>query len=155
MNNGSLPQPINKPTRGRPFEPGNKHGRGRPRGSRNKAARACQQMLDNHAESLIEKCLSLADQGNVAALRILMDRIVPALRQRALDFKMPHIKTIADVSAASESVLGAVARGQLTPAEGDSFSGLLNGRRRMIEAQELEERVRALEDFNKASTGPV
>ena len=155
MNNGSLPQPINKPVRGRPFEPGNEHGRGRPRGSRNQAARLCQEMLDNHAESLIKKCMSMAYQGNAAALRFCMERIVPAPRQRAFEFKIPRTKTIADVSAASESVLGAVARGQLTPAEGDSFSGLLNGRRRMIEAQELEERVRALEDFNKASTGPV
>ena len=122
MNNGSLPQPINKPVRvnkpvrGRPFEPGNEHGRGRPRGSRNQAARACQEALDNHAESLIKKCLSLADQGNVAALRILMDRLLPPLRQRPLQFKISRTKTIADVSAASESVLGAVSRGQLTPA---------------------------------------
>jgi hypothetical protein len=153
MNNGSLHQPINKPKRGRPFEPGNKHGRGRPRGSRNKAARACQEALDNHAESLIKKCLSLADQGNMAALRILMDRLVPPLRQRPLQFKLPRTKTIAAVSAASELVLGAVTRGQLTPAEGENFSRLLDGRRRMIEAQELEERVRALEDLNKASIG--
>src|SRR5260370_20633904 len=75
MKNG--PQPINKPVRGRPFEPGNKHGRGRPRGSRNKAARACQQMLDKHAESLIEKWLCLADHGKVAGLRVLIEPLVP------------------------------------------------------------------------------
>jgi hypothetical protein len=152
MKNG--PQPINKPVRGRPFQPGNKHGRGRPRGSRNQAARLCQEMLDSHAESLTKKCMSLAYQGNAGALRICMDRLTPALRQRTLEFKMPRTKTLADVSAASESVLGAVANGQLTPAEGENFSGLLDGRRHMIEAQELEERVRALEDINKASTGP-
>ena len=152
MKNG--PQPINKPVRGRPFQPGNKQGRGRPRGSRNKSARVCQETLDSHAESLTKRCLSLAYQGHSAALRICMERLVPAPRQRALDFKIPRTKTLADLSAASESVLGAVASGQLTPAEGENLSGLLDGRRRMIEAQELEERVRALEDLNKASTGP-
>jgi hypothetical protein len=111
-------------------------------------------MLDSHAESLTKKCMSLAYQGNAGALRICMDRLTPALRQRTLEFKMPRTKTLADVSAASESVLGAVANGQLTPTEGENFSGLLDGRRHMIEAQELEERVRALEDINKASTGP-
>ena len=140
--------------RGRPFQPGNKHGRGRPRGSRNKAARVCQETLDSHAESLTKRCLSLAYQGNPTALRICMDRLVPAPRQRALQFKIPHTKTIADVSSASESVLSAVACGQLTPAEGDAFSGMLDGRRRMIETQEMDKRVRALEDLNKPFNGP-
>jgi hypothetical protein len=59
---------------------------------------------------------------------------------------------MADVATASESVLSGVARGQLTPAEGQAFSLMLEGRRRMIETQELDQRLRALEDLNKPST---
>src|SRR6266536_1495653 len=108
--------------RGRPFQPGNKYGRGRPRGSRNTAARVCQDTLDSHAEGLTKRCLYLAFQGNPTALRLCMERLTPARRQRALRFKIPPTKTLADVGKASESVLSGVARGQLTPAEGQVIS---------------------------------
>ena len=108
--------------RGRPFQPGNKYGRGRPRGSRNKVARVCQDTLDSYAEALTKKCLYLALQGNPTAMRLCMERLTPARRQRTLQFKMPLVKTIADVATAAESVVNGVARGQLTPAEGQAFS---------------------------------
>ena len=47
-------------------------------------------------------------------------------------------------------MVGAVARGQLTPAEGQAFSLMLEGRRRVIETQELESRIRALEDTKRS-----
>src|SRR5437879_13128530 len=96
--------------RGRPFQLGNKYGRGRPRGSRNKVARVCQATLDTHAESLTKKCLVLAYQGNPTAMRLCMERLMPARRQRTLQFKLPPIKTITDVAVASESVVSGVAR---------------------------------------------
>ncbi|PYT25587.1 MAG: hypothetical protein DMG57_24785 [Acidobacteria bacterium] len=140
--------------RGKPFQAGNKYGRGRPRGSRNKVTRVCQDTLDSHAENLIKKCLVLAYQGNPTAMRLCMERLMPARRQRTLQFKLPPIKTITDVAVASESVVSGVARGQLTPAEGQAFSGMLEDRRRVIETQHQEPRIRALEDLNKPSSGP-
>jgi hypothetical protein len=140
--------------RGRPFQRGNKYGRGRPPGSRNKIARLCQDTLDSHAETLTKKCVYLAFQGNPTAMRLCMERLMPARRHRALHFKLPALKTMVEVSAASELVVSGVARGQLTPAEGQAFSGMLEGRRRMIETEELDQRIRVLEDLTtKASTG--
>jgi hypothetical protein len=106
----------------------------------------CQDTLDNHAEALTKKCLYLAFQGNPTAMRLCMERLTPARRQRTLQFKMPPVKTIADMAAASETVVNGVARGQLTPAEGQAFSAMLEARRRVIETEELDLRVRALED---------
>jgi hypothetical protein len=140
--------------RGRPFQPGNKYGRGRPPGSRNKVARVCQDTLDSHAEPLTKKCLHMAFLGNTTAMRLCMERLMPARRHRTLQFKMPSIKTIADLTTASESVLSGVARGQLTPAEGQAVSLMLEGRRRMLETQELDQRISALEDLNNPSIGP-
>jgi hypothetical protein len=132
--------------RGRPFPPGNKYGRGRPRGSGNKVARVCQDTLDRYAEPLTKKCLYLALQGNPTAMRLCMERLTPARRQRTLQFKLPPVKTIADVAAASESVVNGVAHGRLTPAEGQAFSAMLEGRRRVIETEDQDQRIRALED---------
>jgi len=131
--------------RGRPFQPGNTYGRGRPPGRRNKVASVSQQTLEEHAETLTKKCVFLALQGNTTAMRLCMERLIPARRQRALRFKLPNIKIMADLAAASEAVLRGVSRGQLMPGEGEAFTAMLDGRRRMIETEELEERLGALE----------
>ena len=47
-------------------------------------------------------------------------KIMPARRQRTLEFKLQPLKTIGDVAAASEASVSGVARGQLTPAEGQA-----------------------------------
>jgi hypothetical protein len=132
--------------RGKPFQLGNKFGRGRPPGSRNKVASALQQTLEVHAETLTKKCAQLALQGNTTAMRLCMERLLPARRQRVLQFKLPAIKTINDLATASETVVRGVTRGLLTPGEGQAFTVMLDGRRRMIETQELEVRLRALEE---------
>src|SRR2546426_196156 len=141
--------------RGRPFQLSNKYGRGRPPGSRNKTTRVYQDKLDSHGENLINRCVYLAHQGHPAALRLCMERLMPARRHRTVQFKVPPVKTLADVDAASESVVSDVARGQLTPAEGQAISGLLEGRRRLIETQEMEERIRALEQANPPTPKPT
>lgn len=111
--------------RGRPFQRGNKYGRGRPPGSRNKTARVLQDKLDSHGENLINRCVYMAHRGDPTALRLCMERLMPVRRQRTVQFKVPPVKTLADVDAASESVVSDVARGQLTPAEGQAISGVV------------------------------
>src|SRR5260370_7889312 len=101
--------------RGRPFQPGNKYGRGRPPGSRNKVARACQDTLDSHAETLTKKCLHMAFQGNTTAMRLCMERLMPARRHRTLQFKIPPVRTMADVATASYSLLSRLPRSPPTP----------------------------------------
>src|SRR6266581_3967134 len=113
--------------RGKPFEPGNRYGRGRPPGSRNKITGAGQQALDDSAELLIKKCMHMALGGDTAAMRLCLERLVPARRQRVLRFKLPAIKTAAELSVASEVVVRAVSNGVLTPAEGQSFGAMLDG----------------------------
>jgi len=114
----------------------------------------CQDTLDSHAENLMKKCVVLAYQGNTTAMRLCMERLMPARRQRTLTFKLQPLKTIGDVAAASEAVVSGVARGQLTPAEGQAFSGMLEDRRRVIETRDQEPRIRALEDLNRPPSGP-
>lgn len=143
---------ADKHMRGRPFQTGNKYGRGRPPGSRNKIARVCQQTLEVHAETLMKKCLYMALQGNPTALRLCMERLMPARRHRTVKFKVPAVSTLADVDAASQSVMTAIASGQLTPAEGQTVSQILEGRRRVIETQDLEQRLRTLEENSKTTT---
>jgi len=136
-------------TRGRPFEPGNKCGRGRPRGSRNKTSAAAQDLLEKYAEPVTKKCIAQALQGNPKSMQLCMDRIVPSRRELPVKIGPMPTQTLADVSQASELVIRKVASGLITPTQGQALAELIEGRRRVLETQELSERLGALEAQSK------
>ena len=97
-------QPI-KP-RGRPFQPGQSgNPSGRPKGARNKATLAVEALLENEAEALTRKVIDLALGGNMAALRLCFERLLPPRRNRGVAFDQPKIECAADALAASGAVL--------------------------------------------------
>jgi hypothetical protein len=122
---------INK-ARGRPFAPGNTLGRGRPKGSRNKAKSPEQALLDEFAPHLTRKCIALALQGDLSALRICMERVSPARRGSRIPIALPRIETVGDVDRAAEQVTQALRRGDLTPTEGSMLMNTLESRSRII-----------------------
>ena len=132
-------------SRGRPFEPGNKQGRGRPRGSRNKTTLMAQQLLQSHSEALVRKALLMALNGDVAALRLSLERIIPVRREMPVKLGRLPLATAADVSKAMEMVLNKMASGQLTVEEADRVVALLERRRQAIQTEVLETQLRALE----------
>lgn len=131
--------------RGRPFAPGNKLGRGRPRGSRNKATLALQDMLGQHAEALVKKCVVMAMQGDTTAMRLCIERLLAPRKQSPVKFKLPPITTIAELAQAQITMLETLSRGQLTPAEAETIGNLFENRRRMVETEDLAARLQALE----------
>lgn len=141
-------------SRGRPFQPGNSFGRGRPDGSRNKATIALQQMLGTHAEAITKKCVVMALQGDTTALRLCIERLLPPCKESAIRLKLPSIVAASDVALALSRVLQAVACGRLTPGQGQALATILEGRRRVIETEELERRVDALEQRGRTGEQP-
>jgi len=129
-------------TRGRPFEPGNP---GKPAGARHKVTRAVEELLDGQAEALTQRAIEAALGGDVTALRICLDRIAPAPKERSISIAAPSINTAADVPSALAAVFAAVASGDLTPGEGSAIAGLLDRFRSAYELAEIERRLQALE----------
>ena len=129
-------------TRGRPFEPGNP---GRPKGSRNKATLAAEALLDGEAEALTRKAIELALAGDVTALRLCWDRIVPARKDRPVTFALPNLEHASDAVMASAAIVEAVANGDLTPSEAAELSKVIDGFARALEAADFEERLSRLE----------
>jgi len=140
--------------RGRPFAPGNKFGRGRPRGSRNRATLVLQEMLGQHAEALVKKCVVMALQGDTTALRLCMERLLPPAKHSPVQFKLPPIATAAQLAHAHATILEALSRGQVTPAEAETINNLLETRRRVMETQQLEARLDALEQRHREEGRP-
>jgi hypothetical protein len=132
--------------RGRPFEPGNKFGRGRPRGSRNRTTVLAQQLLESHAEPVVRKALMMAIQGDTTAMKLCMDRILPVRHDQPVKLGSLPTATAADVSKATQKVVQSVASGKIPIAQGLAVSEMLERRRRAVETESLDGRVRNLEE---------
>ena len=134
---------------GHRFARGNSFGKGRPQGSRNKATIALQALLDEEGEQITRKAIEMAKAGDSAALRLVIDRLIPPVRERRLSLELPKIETPAGVVAAIGVVLDAVGAGKITPSEGQALAGLLEAQRKNMETLELEARVAAVEQSIK------
>jgi hypothetical protein len=132
--------------RGRPFERGRSgNPSGRPKGHRNKATMAIEELLDGEAEGLARKVIDKALEGDMAALRLCLERLLPARRERPLTFDLPKIESVKDAQAASSAILAACAAGDLSPGEASEVMELVSAYVRMLETMELEARIVALE----------
>lgn len=130
-------------TRGRPFEKGNP---GRPRGARHKSTVLAEKLMADDVEGVVKAVIDAARTGDMAAARIVLDRLVPVRKGRPVEIELPEVKTAADVLAAMAAVLDHVAEGEITPDEGATVAGILEVKRRTLETVDLEERIAALEN---------
>src|ERR1700676_1161621 len=96
--------------RGRPFTKGRSgNPAGKPRGARHQATLAAEALFDGEAEGLSRKAIELALAGDVPALRICLDRILPPRRERPVHFKLPPLRSATDAAAALAAITAAVA----------------------------------------------
>ncbi len=132
--------------RGRPFEAGTSgNPAGRPKGSRNRTTIAVEEILDGEADALARKAIELALDGDTVALRLCLERIAPARRERPSPFTLPELQTAADAVRASAALVQAVAAGELTTGQAAELGKLVESFVKAIEAADLEERIIALE----------
>jgi hypothetical protein len=132
--------------RGKPFKPG-KSGNpaGKPKGSRNQITLAIEALLDGEGEALTKKAIELAKTGDMQALRLCLDRLVPPRKDRPVSFELPAITCAGDAAKASAALVAAVAIGQITPSEAVELGRLLESYVKTLEATDLEERLKKLE----------
>ncbi len=89
---GGMTAEITAPKqRGRPFPKGRSgNPQGRPPGARNAATVIAEQLLDGEAEALTRKAIDKAEEGDMTALRLCLDRVVPPRRERPVLFPLPE-----------------------------------------------------------------
>jgi hypothetical protein len=79
----------------------------------------------------------MALDGDPVALRICMERICPARKDRPVAFALPPINTARDAADVMSDVLSAVASGQITPADASEISKVVAVAVKAFEAAEL------------------
>jgi hypothetical protein len=118
---------------------------GRPKGSRNATTLALETLLDGQGTALTQKAIDLALTGDMAALRICLDRILPPRKDRPLTFDFPAITSAAEAATTMSAILAAVASGEITPTEASEIGKLVDSYVRAVEATELAARIERLE----------
>jgi hypothetical protein len=132
------------------FKPGQSgNPKGRTKGSRNQMTLAMEALLDGESEALTRKAIDLALGGDITALRLCLDRVLPPRKDRPINFEMPAIATIEDAPAAMAAITSAVANGDITVTEAADVSRLVETYVRSVEASDLEKRLRAIEETLK------
>jgi hypothetical protein len=132
--------------RNRPFQPGNP---GRPPGSRNKITQIVEQLAEGQAEKLVQRVLELAQDGDMSALKMILDRVWPARKGQPVKLIMPPINTSEDLVAAIASVWEGLRAGHLTPDEAGALSIVVDRSIQTIELHNITKRIAALEERSK------
>jgi hypothetical protein len=110
-----------KTHRGRPFRPGESgNPKGKPRGARHRATILAQNLLDGEVEEVTRKLVEQAKQGDPTAMKIFFDRVCPILRSQPIRLNLSKkINTAQEALEASNEVLTAMARGEISPMDAD------------------------------------
>lgn len=145
MNKRNLPRTAFKPgTSGNP--------RGKPRGTLNKATHAVLALLEGEADAITRVCIEAAKQGDMTAVRLILERLAPPARERPVNITLPNTSTINGLSEAQAAIVQAVAAGDLLPGEAATLANIIEARRKALETLELEQRIAALEEAANAKT---
>jgi len=122
---------------------------GRPPGSPNKKTAFLQSLLDGEGEKLIRKAIEMGLGGDIAALRLCVNRLLPVRKDRTIQVDLPPLENVQDISLAIGKVSTAIAQGEITPAEGESFTNSLKTQAEVIVGMDFEHWFEDLEDRMK------
>ena len=125
---------------------GTRPGAGRKKGSGQAAQYRA--MLEPYAEELIQRVVGMAKEGDMAALKLCLDRLCAPLRPTDRHITIEGLGSCKELSGKGDVVLASVASGTITPVEASSLMSAISSQARIIEVDELERRVAELESRN-------
>src|SRR5436190_668444 len=113
--------------RGRPFQRGapSPNPSGRPLGSKNRATLAAELLLDGEAEAITRKAVELAKAGDLTAIRLCLDHILPIRKGRRICIELAPLDSVEDAPELLAAIVAAVAAGELTLEDAADLSKLV------------------------------
>ena len=131
-----------KQHRWRPGTSGNP--RGRPPGSG--LAGSLRRAIAAQAADVIAALITKAKEGDVQAARALLDRLVPPLRAQSAPVAIPGFDTATGLAERAQAALRAAGRGEVPPDVAAGLVAAVGALAKIIETEQLEQRIRALEE---------
>jgi hypothetical protein len=104
-----------------------------------------QSLLEGEGDALLRVCIAHGLDGNMAAARLALDRLMPAAKERCIRIELPTIESATDLPKAIGAIVGQVASGSITPSEGSTICGMLSAMRSAFELVDLAARIEEIE----------
>lgn len=99
---------------------------GRPKGSLNQTTLACQELLDGEAAAITRKAIEIALEGDLTAIRLCLERIIPPRKERPVIANLPTIKKDSDFPTFTRALLAAVTSGEITISEAQGLLSIVS-----------------------------
>lgn len=119
---------------------------GRPRGTRNKATVLAEQLFENDVEAICRQAIEQAKKGNIQAIKIILDRILPTRKESSIIIDLPIVNTAQDILQAVNQVSAAICQGKISPTEGELLTRIIDRQAKAVELNEFEQRLKKLEE---------
>ncbi len=121
--------------------------KGKPKGAKNKSTLAAERLLEGSLDRICKRIEEEALNGNMQAAKMVLERFLPPRKDRLIRLDIPKIKTYEDVLSASTLIISAVCKGEISPSEGEALSRTIDLHSKILEANEHEYRLQALESL--------
>jgi hypothetical protein len=105
-----------------------------------------ERLMADDASDITKAVITAAKAGDVAAARVVLDRIAPIRKGAPLEVDLPAVATTEGVTAALAALVAEMSAGTVTPEEAQTVASVLEAQRKAIETTELELRLRAIEE---------
>jgi len=119
---------------------------GNPRGRRPGTGEVARlrQSIAAHLPAIIARLVETATAGDAQAARLLLERVLPALKPTETPVVLP-LPADGALTAQGQAIIAAVAAGTLAPGQGAALLSGLGALARILEIDELERRLTLLE----------
>ena len=109
------------------------------------SATALRQRLADEMDGIVKTLIKAAKGGDIAACRLLLERVLPALKPVELPQAIP-MPVDAGLVGMGERVMLAVGEGSIAPGQASVLLAALASLSKIRETEELEQRIAALEE---------
>lgn len=102
-------------------------------------------LLDPHAEDLVNKAKDMALGGDMTALRLCLERLVPPIKIKDEPVTVEGLDGSKSLVEQGQAIINALAKGGVTPSEAATLMQSVSNQARILEIDELERRITTLE----------
>jgi len=122
---------------------------GRPAGIIDKRTQL-NKLLQPHAEQLINKAIEIALAGDINALRLCLERLIPKIKSESIKFELSQdLNNTESLLNTNTAIIKAVANGEITVEGAQVLSSLIDSHCNLMVVNDYAKRVKTLESTLK------
>ena len=119
---------------------------GRPKGRRNKLTRMAQKLLEENGEEILMVAIEKAKAGDLTALRLCLERILPPVRSTTVSILLPSIEGPKDIPKCYDALFESLKQEEITLDECLRLSDVLENHRKALETVVVAEEIELLKE---------